>query len=185
MSDLLPFALAALLVLMTPGPTNTLLAASGAAVGWRAAAALPLAEAAGYAMAIGGFLLVGRLLDGAGLPLLKAIAAAWLFYSALRLWREPVLSGAINRRVALRRIFITTLLNPKAMLVAVVLIPAMAHDRPLAALLTYLAISVFAGCCWVAGGSLLPVRFAPYAYRAAALVLGFFCVVAASSAIAG
>mgnify|MGYP006894100190 CR=1 FL=1 len=52
MTDPIAFVLAVIGLLATPGPTNTLLAASGAAVGFRRSLHLILAEAAGYLCSI-------------------------------------------------------------------------------------------------------------------------------------
>ncbi|MCK9553042.1 MAG: threonine transporter, partial [Aquamicrobium sp.] len=52
------FVIAAIMVLITPGPTNTILAASGAAMGWRRAMVLPVAEAAGYLVAVTAYLVL-------------------------------------------------------------------------------------------------------------------------------
>jgi threonine/homoserine/homoserine lactone efflux protein len=48
----LSFIAASILVLVTPGPTNTVLAACGATMPFRRAAILPLAEAIGYIIAL-------------------------------------------------------------------------------------------------------------------------------------
>lgn len=75
MTDPLLFALAALAILATPGPTNTLLAAGAASAGFRQALPLAPAEAAGYLIAIS--------VIGYGLG--PAVAASPLLGLALRL----------------------------------------------------------------------------------------------------
>ncbi|HZF76664.1 MAG TPA: lysine transporter LysE, partial [Acetobacteraceae bacterium] len=52
MQDPVLFALAVLFILGTPGPTNTLLATSGATAGFRRSLILLPAEAAGYGISI-------------------------------------------------------------------------------------------------------------------------------------
>ncbi len=86
------FVFASLVLLLTPGPTNTLLGAFGAAIGFRRAALLPLAEALGYGIAISVFHAAGGMLAGShsAMMALKVIAGLWLLYSAARLWSEPV-----------------------------------------------------------------------------------------------
>lgn len=51
----LNFAVLSAVILLTPGPTNTLLAAAGAARGFRRTWLLPLAESLGYALAVSAF----------------------------------------------------------------------------------------------------------------------------------
>nr|HML44513.1 lysine transporter LysE [Hyphomicrobium zavarzinii] len=53
MHDPIAFSLAVLAILGTPGPTNTLLAASGALVGWRRSLPLIGAEGEGFRIAMG------------------------------------------------------------------------------------------------------------------------------------
>lgn len=185
--QLASFVAAALVVLLTPGPTNTLLAAAGAAMGFRRAVLLPLAEAAGYALAIGAFLLLTAYLSGVVfvMPALKTAAAVWLLVSAARLWRQPVQVDAAAHLTALRRVFVTTILNPKAMLVGTVLIPELMRDRQALGLATFIALSGLAGTAWLTMGSLLPGTARPYAYKAAAIVLCAFSVAAASSTLRG
>lgn len=185
--SLVSFIVAAIVILVTPGPTNTLLAASGAAMGWRRAALLPVAEAAGYLIAVTGYLSLASFLAEAGpaMPALKGIAAAWLFHCAWKLWTQPAQSAAVERSIALRRVFLATILNPKAMLVGAVLIPGMSDGLQHRAAGAFLVLSLAAGVAWTLGGSLLPRSARRHAYRAAAVVVGLFSVVAASSAIAG
>jgi threonine/homoserine/homoserine lactone efflux protein len=158
------FVVAAIMVLITPGPTNTILAASGAAMGWRRALVLPVAEAAGY---------------------LVAVTAVWLLFSAWKLWNQPVNAIATERSAALLRVFMTTLLNPKAMLVGALLIPAMSPELRSGAVASFLCLSLIAGAIWTVCGSSLPKAVRPHAYRVAAVVIGLFSLMAASSAIAG
>lgn len=181
------FVATSILILITPGPTNTLLAASGAAYGLHRAAPLPPAEALGYALAISAYLAAANVLAGMSfaMPALKAIAAAWLLLSAARLWQDRPDVDPTAIGTAFRRVLITTILNPKAMLVGAILIPAMMADRPLTALASFIALSVLAGMAWLALGSIAPSALRPYAYKAAALVLGAFSIAAATSSLHG
>ena len=181
------FFVAAIVILSTPGPTNTILAASGAALGWRGAWTLPLAEAAGYLVAVSAYLMLAERVAGipAAMATLKAVAACWLLYSAWRLWSRPVESSPTERTSAFIRVFATTLLNPKAMLVGAVLIPAMADKIQATAIVVHAALSLVAGAGWTIGGSLTPNRFRPHSYKVAAVVVAMFSVMAASSAVAG
>lgn len=74
--SLTAFVVASLAFLLTPGPTNTLLAAAGAGGGIRGGVMLPAAEGIGYAVAIGAFLGATRYLSDVGfaLPVLKAMS---------------------------------------------------------------------------------------------------------------
>ncbi len=181
----LAFVTTSLVLLLTPGPTNTLLAAYGAAFGRRRGAIMVLAEALGYAVAVSGFAAIAGVVTRmpAGLSMLKLVAAVWLLLSAVHLWRSR-LSGAIEApRRAFARVFATTLLNPKAMIVGVVLIPGgLAADRTLW-VATYVLLSVAAGLVWVVVGSLLPRRVKQHAYRGAAVVLGGFSLAAVASVV--
>ena len=154
-------------------------------MGFRRAAPLPIAEALGYAVAVSMFLAAASFLGSAphALPALKAIAAVWLLISAYKLWRQPVVPDLADRRGAFGRVLITTMLNPKAMLVGTVVIPGMAGDHQGLAVAVFVGLSILAGVGWVALGSLLPKRVKRYSYKGAALVvLGFSIAAAAASA---
>lgn len=181
----LPFVIASLAVLLTPGPTNTILAASGAAMGLRKSLYLPVAEALGYAIAISLFLSLEDLLRDvpAALPIMKAIAAAWLLWCAVRLWSQPVAMASQARRGAFWRVLSTTMLNPKAMLVGTVIIPGLLPDARLVGLLCFIVLSTLAGFGWTALGSAVPVALRKHAYRAAAVIVAAFSVAAAASLV--
>ena len=123
------FLLATAALLLAPGPTNAL-AALAAAQGDRSRL-VPITAAAllGYVVAVVPLALLGGELverwpraPGA----LKLAAALWLLVLAARLWRGPV---AAARPASPRAVFVTTLLNPKALIVALVLLPAITDPR--------------------------------------------------------
>lgn len=126
MTDPVSFALAMLALLAVPGPTNTLLALAGAQRGVGGAFQCVLAEMAGYAMAIaalrGGLepVLAAYPQLGTGLRLVLVGLLAWL---ALRLWRQGKPVDGTTRAVGPRAVFITTLFNPKALIIAFAVLP--------------------------------------------------------------
>ena len=126
MEDPLLFVLAVLTILGTPGPTNTLLATSGAAAGARASLALVQAEAAGYLIAI---LTLGLVLGPvvAASPLLatglRLAVGSYLLLLAVRLWRRGGAALVEGGVVTPRQVFTTTLLNPKALVFALGVVP--------------------------------------------------------------
>ena len=91
MTDPVVFALAVIAILATPGPTNTLLATSGASVGLRRSLVLVPAETAGYLISILSIGLVAGpfLASQPGLaPSLRILVGAYLLWLAVRLWRR-------------------------------------------------------------------------------------------------
>eukprot|EP01036_Dinobryon_divergens_P038594 gene38594-50690_t len=130
------FLAVALVILATPGPTNTILAACGATLGLKRARLLPFAEAAGYFLAVSAYLVLAQRVAHfpAAMPILKGVASAWLLFVAFRLWQRPVNAPTSNGHgSAFMRIFLTTILNPKAMLVGAVLVPPMPASMQLPA----------------------------------------------------
>ena len=119
-------ALAILLLLVTPGPTNTLLALAGAERGWTRAIRLIPAELGGYLTTTVPLAILGtRLLEA--LPAARAavtvLAAAWVLWLAIAMWRVPRAQGG-TPTVTARRVAVTTLLNPKALIFGLLLLPA-------------------------------------------------------------
>lgn len=180
-----PFILASLAILLTPGPTNTILAASGAAMGMRTAIALPVAEAIGYAVAISLFLAAAGFLHDvpAAMPALKAFAAVWLLVCAARLWSQLVVPELPDRRGAFQRVLLTTMLNPKAMLVGTIIIPSLMPGDPVRAVACFAALSILAGAGWTMLGALLPSGVRRHSYKGAAMIIAGFAFAAAVGAL--
>lgn len=121
----LSLAIAALLI--TPGPTNTLLAIAGAERGALRALRLIPAELMGYLTTVIPLTLVGAGLLAAApgvRPVITVVAAAWVMWLALSLLRQSKVVRADGPVVTARRVFVTTLLNPKALIFGLVLLPA-------------------------------------------------------------
>ncbi len=193
MTDPLAFALAVLALLVVPGPTNTLLAASGATSGFRGSLRIIPAEISGYAIAIGLLMIVFGPLAAAhpALTVLsRLVASLYLAWSAVMLWRHAEgTATAGGGRIDFRRVFTTTLLNPKALVFAFVIFPppGSAALPALAGLFAVLVVGV--ATLWIAVGAGLarsasevatPARIS----RVAALVLSLFAVLIGGSAIA-
>ena len=183
------FTLSLLALLVSPGPTNTLIALGGAARGF--ARALPLigAELSGYLLVITPLALFGRPLLEAHPGLSTAVrilAAAWVMGLAIRLWARPSLGGHAGL-VTFRQVFVTTLLNPKGLVIGLALLPA---TTPLGLLpwLALFAVTVLVVATgWIAAGALLGRTTAgqvpPLLRRGAAGYLGFVAVGLAASVL--
>lgn len=118
-------------LLVTPGPTNTLLALAAATDGRRRALRLLPAEVAGYLVTVVPLMIFGQQVLAA-VPslqvLVQIIAGLWVGVLAIGLWR-PVRAGARADRVTSLRVFLTTLMNPKALVFGLVLLPSVT-DQP-------------------------------------------------------
>ena len=117
-------------ILLTPGPTNTLLASSGIRRGVRRSIQLIPAEVTGYVVAISSW---GCLINtiSATLPvlptLLKLLSAFYMVVLAVKLWKTAELQTELDQyTISPRELFIATLLNPKALLFASAIFPASA-----------------------------------------------------------
>lgn len=126
MTDPILFILAVLTLLGTPGPTNTLLATSGATVGVQRSVRLLVAELAGYLIAVGTIRIVlGPVIHSYPLVgiALKAAVVAYLVWTAIRLWRHNASLTRGQATVGMQSVFVTTLLNPKALIFSLSIIP--------------------------------------------------------------
>lgn len=152
-------SLAILVLLVTPGPTNTLLMLGGSERGFLGALRLIPAELLGYmATVIPLAMAGGHVLDA--LPVLRPavalVAAAWVAWLALRLWRLPTREDGAVATVTPRTVLVTTLLNPKALLFGLVLLPS---PTQLAANLTLFAVQIVAiAAAWAGLGACLAAR---------------------------
>jgi|SRR5579862_751898 len=187
MTSIVGFALGLLAILVVPGPTNTLLATSGATVGLARSLPLLLCELIGYetAVAMIRLLLVPVLARmPSGVRLMHALAAAYLVALAVGLWRWRL--ARATRAVRPHHVLITTLLNPKALLIALVLIPlSTAADARYWVVLTLLIPLVGSG--WIAFGRLLSRSafqgLTALIPKAASAVLGVFAAILIVSAL--
>lgn len=119
-------SLAILLLLLTPGPTNSLVLVAGAERGFLGAMRLIPAELVGYFLTVVPLTLVGAAyLDGhAGVKSGVTLAAGlWVAVLAVRLWRTPDTQDD-QASVGARTLFVTTALNPKALIFGLVLLPS-------------------------------------------------------------
>lgn len=185
MTDPLAFVLACMAVLFVPGPTNTLLATSGAACGVRRSLHLPWAELIGYTIAIWTMaLLIAPIVHASPLiaKALRLACAGYLIWSAVHLWREGASALTSSQPVGFRRVLVVTLLNPKGMLFAFVIIPHLGQ-RDIEAAFPYLVghmiITLTASIFWISLGALAGgaarVRFDAGAIRrVGASALGVF-----------
>jgi threonine/homoserine/homoserine lactone efflux protein len=153
MTDPILFILAVLSLLAAPGPTNVLLATTGATAGVRASIKLLGAALAGYLLAVAALrLALGPVIEanpGVGLAL-KVAVALYLVWVAIALWRRSAaLTG--DDAVTLQAMFVTTLLNPKSLVFAFGILPA-AHAS-LWAFVAALAVAILVvGLGWVVIG---------------------------------
>jgi threonine/homoserine/homoserine lactone efflux protein len=125
MTDPLLFLLATVTLLVAPGPTNTLLAAAGAANGIRRSLSLLGAVLVAYLLAIGIICLVlGPVVAAAPVVAvaLKVAVALYLGWIAIGMWRRAG-PGAVAAP-GLRQVFTATLLNPKSLIFAIGILPA-------------------------------------------------------------
>jgi threonine/homoserine/homoserine lactone efflux protein len=111
--------------LVTPGPTNTLVATAGAQ---RHRSAIPIltAELLGYLVTISSVrLALLPLMDGhpAVVIAMKIVVILYLAYAATRLWRMHVAPEARNTAVSPGFIFLTTIINPKGLIFGIAVFP--------------------------------------------------------------
>ncbi len=149
-------------ILLTPGPTNTLLASSGIQVGLRKSLLLIPAEAIGYIIAISAWgMLIGKV--SATLPLLptflKLLSAGYIIFLAIKLWRTANQEVILNQpTIRPRELLCATLLNPKALLFASAIFPTTAwqtHEIYVAHMSSFVALILPIALFWISVGAVL------------------------------
>ena len=148
---MLPFVLAVLGLLAVPGPTNTLMAAAGAASGVRRSLPLLIGELGGYVIAITAWTeLVGA--AATTQPMIgvaaKLIAAAFLLWSGYKLWIAAGTIRASGSAITLRRVFTTTLINPKGLVFALAIFPPVSFVARLPYLGVFAILVVLTAIGW-------------------------------------
>jgi threonine/homoserine/homoserine lactone efflux protein len=182
-------------VLLTPGPTNTLLASAGLRQGVQRSLPLIAAELAGYFLSISvwGHFLVQAARSLPWLPsLLRVAAGLYIAWLAVDMWRAAVaLPDSAQRTTGIRTLFVATLLNPKALLFAGTIFPAAAFTHWPAyslSMLIFACLLMPIGLVWIAFGAALgsgklgwldPAKV----QRGASIVLGVFSLSLAWSAL--
>jgi threonine/homoserine/homoserine lactone efflux protein len=192
MTDPMSFALAVLLVLATPGPTNTLLATAAATTSLRHFLSLMPAELAGYIISIGTLLMFVRpLAETSALMniILRGICACYLLYLAWTLWYSRR-GQPSSERIGFRHVFITTLLNPKAAVFAFLIFPESRSSLWLQLCLLGIFIGICVVVCagWLTLGAMIGQQagsfVTPYGFqRGAAIALAIFAVVMLGSVL--
>jgi threonine/homoserine/homoserine lactone efflux protein len=151
-SPLPAFILTSLIIEMTPGPNMAYLAVLGASRGRLAGFSAVLGVALGLALlgiavGFGGSLMLNNRLVYESLRWVGALYLCWLAFDSWREARQPIKIAAVNRSLAVhfRRGFITNLLNPKATLFFIAVVPEFA-GRPAPSLRELaILISVYVG----------------------------------------
>jgi threonine/homoserine/homoserine lactone efflux protein len=128
-NSLAELCLAILVLLVTPGPTNTLLFLAGSERGWRGALRLIPAELLGYLATVLPLTLIGAAVlqsHPQARPAIALLAGVWVAWLALKLWQTGRSRTATPdlAQVTARMVFVTTLLNPKALIFGLVLLPS-------------------------------------------------------------
>ncbi|KVL31031.1 LysE family translocator [Burkholderia sp. MSMB1835] len=154
----------AVLVLIVPGPTNTLLFSSGISMGLARTLPLVLAEATGYVVAIsiwGIALLAFAAQHPQVLSLIKVACASYLLLLAAKMWTRGRLEEDRRPKAVTRwNLFIATLLNPKAFLLASTAFPLKAfHDANSGAVAfcVFLLILMPIGTGWASLGRVISI----------------------------
>jgi threonine/homoserine/homoserine lactone efflux protein len=187
----LQFTLAILFLLCTPGPTNTLMALGGYARGW--VRALPLIGGE-----LGGYLLVIIPVATLAAPffhaypqaslIAKIAAVLWVLYLSIHLWASTKKADDASGEISVRQVFVTTVLNPKALIIALVIMPH--GDLMMLApwLLLFAGLVLLAANGWIVFGRLMRgtrgFEVKPMVIRrVAAACLLLFAIILASSSI--
>lgn len=152
------FIFAVLALLLAPGPTNTLILLAGVRGGLGAVVQLLPAELLGYLTAVlpltwAGAEMLGRVPIAA--VALKLVAAAWVMLLGIRLWGMPA-TADVDTGITPRRVYITTVLNPKALILGLVLLPAPVDGDFVPKFGVFCATVASVALIWGSVGALLP-----------------------------
>lgn len=179
----LAFTLSLLALLFAPGPTNALLALAGAERGVAPALRLLPLVALAYGLSVVPLSLFGAEMMQQSHALRSATglaAAGWVGWMAIAMWRGRADAGT-RQDAGPMRLFITTLLNPKAFIIGLVLVPG--QPTPLAALGMFFAVLAVAAGAWVkAGATLSRADRLPLVKRLCAGWLGLLALMLGSAA---
>ncbi|MEQ1695132.1 MAG: LysE family transporter [Hyphomicrobiaceae bacterium] len=181
------------ITLALPGPTNTLLALAGTVAGFRRSARLAAAAVLGYGLAVG-------LLVGVAAPMIAAepmigrllhlAAAAVLAHAAMCLWRSScrTVAAVSTQAVLWRHVFFTTLFNPKALVLAMLVMSGTARAQTNLTMAVILPFLIAASALlWISIGAAVRAKLPSFANNGwierggAIVLLGFAAAVTASA----
>lgn len=183
---LLELNLALMALLITPGPTNAVLALAGAQAGLRAALRLIPVVLLCYLCVIVPLVLWGApMMDHLPLlrPVLTGLAALWVARLAFGLWHLPAVHSAAAQQVTVRQMAVTTLLNPKSLIFGLVLIPAAPAIWP--GLIGFAVQVPVVSALWAGLGARVLSRSGPWLNKGAAIWLALLSLLLAAKAFAG
>ncbi len=183
---LMELNLALLALLITPGPTNTLLALAGAQGGLRAGLRLLPVELLAYLCVVAPLALFGApLLERLPMlrPILTVIAALWVGRLAFGLWHRPSAQSAAAQQVTAMQVAVTTLLNPKCLIFGLVLLPAGPGTLP--GQISFAAQVPLIAALWAGLGAGVLSRSGQWLNKGAAIWLAALAVLLAAKAYAG
>ena len=157
------FLLVIATILLTPGPTNTLLASSGISRGLRRSAPLLSFECLGYvcATSLWGLVLNTTMQDYPFvINIIKVVSGLYIARLGLRLWAQAGHDAALEQMAAVKpsELFVATLLNPKAVIFAMVLFPVqtwLSVSNYAEVMGNFVALVAVIGELWIALGSVL------------------------------
>ena len=156
------FALSTAVILLTPGPTNTLLAAAGLERGAKGALPLIACELLGYLIAISvwGAVLAPLQSSYPWVAILaRAASSLYLIYIAVMVWRAAsVLQTSGQRSVGPHSLFVATLLNPKALLFSSAIFPVLSPSNMqiyFSATALFVCLLIPIGIAWTMFGAAL------------------------------
>lgn len=179
-------------VLAIPGPTNSLLFVSGVTRGFRASLTLILAEVVAYLISIS--LLVFVIVPASTVhstvsQLLHVLCSIYLVYVAFWLWGSGEREFRASHPISFRRVFFTTLVNPKNLIFAfgIFPLPSATSNGMLPYLVSFSAICTVAASGWIAAGAMVHSTGAHkphlnWVYRGEACLLVGFAIVILFSA---
>lgn len=151
---------ALMLLLLAPGPTNTLLMRAGALVGYRASWKLVFIECLAYLLQVSAWGVAWLYLAAHSPWVLKATqlaAACYLLYVSFKLWqRESSTADSSNEHFSGRYFFWLTVMNPKGLLIVSFIAPVNAFTslQGYAGFMATLVLVVIpVGTAWIVLGS--------------------------------
>ena len=186
---LLPFAAGVFTLLILPGPTNAILAmASQGLTAGRAIALLATVLCAYLAIVLPASSLASSFLRDHPLVAqgVKLVSATWVLYLALRLW--GIGSSRIIEAVNLRQLAVTTLLNPKALIIGLTMVPPTKEISATASIAILTFVVLAASSIWLTIGRVILGRekqIPSFARRCGSATLVAFSAVLTFSAFGG